>query len=132
MFSDIPSVREELKARLTGVLPPTWRVEPDIAAPDYTLAPAVYIEFRRIATTFDSQPLPQGVLAAEVQLILTDPRTDRGGEKAVEEHLVALIGVLDPHEDLAWTTAEKQRIERTGSWSWALTLFAFVDITPKE
>lgn len=132
MFSDIPSVRTELAARLRDVLPSTWRIEKDIEAPDYTLAPAVYIEFRRIATTFDTQPLPHGVLAAEVQLILTDPRTDRGGERPVEEHLVDLIAVLDPHEDLAWTTAEKQRVERTGSWSWALTLFAFVDITPKE
>ncbi|MGB3375926.1 MAG: hypothetical protein WBA87_12420 [Microbacterium sp.] len=132
MFSDIPSVRDELAERLRDVLPSTWRIEKDIEAPDATLSPAVYIEFRRIATTFDTQPLPHGVLAAEVQLILTDPRTDRGGEAASEDHLVDLIAVLDPHEDLAWTTAEKQRVERTGSWSWALTLFAFVDITPKE
>ncbi|HUG50405.1 MAG TPA: hypothetical protein VLZ78_05350 [Terrimesophilobacter sp.] len=132
MFSDIPSVRAELDARLREVLPAKWKVEKDIEAPDATLTPAVYIEFRRIGSTFDGQPLPHGVLAAEVQLILTDPRTDRAGEGDVEDHLVNLIAALDPHEDLAWTTAEKQRVERTGSWSWALTLFAFVDITIKE
>lgn len=127
MFTDIPSVRAELADRLRAALPASWTVEKDIAAPDAALHTVAYIEFRGLASTFDGAPLPRGVLAAEVQLILADARTDRGGEASVEEHLVDLIAALDPSDDLAWTSAAKQRIERTGAWSWALTVFAFVN-----
>lgn len=129
MFSDIPAVRDELEARLVATLPATWTVEKDMTAPDATLKPAVYIEFVGLASTFDGQPLPRGVLAAEVRLILSDPRTDRAGEKSVEEHIVSLFAALDPHDDLAWTAAEKQRIERSGAWSWSVPVFAFVKVT---
>lgn len=133
MFSDIPSVRAELEQRLADVLPKAWRVESEIAAPDAALAPAVYIEFVELASTFNSTPLPPGMLAAGINVILTDPRTDRHGEATVEEHLVKVIEALDPHDDLAWDTATKQRIERSGSWSWQLKLSAFVStITAPE
>lgn len=130
MFTDIPSLRAELKARLEAALPESWRIEVDMEAPDASLVPAVYAEFVGLSSTFAGEPLPHGVLAAEVQLILTDPRTDRKGEAGVEEHIVDLIDALDPSEDLAWTDARKQKIERTGAWAWVLTLFAFVDTTP--
>jgi hypothetical protein len=129
MFSSIPAFRGELADRLRSVLPETWAIEEDLSAPDNTLTPAVYLEFDTIASTFNGKPIPHGSVAAETNVILTDPRTDRGGEKGVEEHLVTLIGALDEHTDLHWDSARKQKIDRSGVYSWALRLIAFVSTT---
>lgn len=132
MFSSIPAVRDELKTRLTTSLPASWVVVNSIEAQDQTLTPAVYLEFVGLSTTFNGAPLAHGMLAAEVQVILTDPRTTTEGEDAVENHMVPLLAALDTHPDLHWADARKQKIERSGVWAWALTITAFVDNTTTE
>lgn len=126
MLSSIRAVRAELAARLDD---PGWRVVDESAAKDETLRPAVYIEFVGLDSTYQGTPLPHGVLAAEVQVIITDPRTTPDGEGGVEDLLVALLARLDESDDLAWQQARKQRVERSGVWAWVLTLFAFVNTT---
>lgn len=128
MFSDIPAFRDELKARLVAALPADWSILEDIDARNASLVPAVYLEFVGLDSTFQGTPLPHGVLASETNVVITDPKTNEAGEASVEEHVVDVIGALDPHEDLAWSTARKIKVESSGAWSWVLTVFAFVAV----
>lgn len=129
MFSSIPAVRDELKARLTAALPSSWAVVNNIEAQDQTLTQAVYLEFIGLSTTFLGAPLAHGILGAEVQVIITDPRTSTDGEAGVEDHLVPLLAALDEHPDLHWAAAVKQKVDRSGLWAWTLTITAFVNNT---
>ena len=129
MFSSIPALRPELKARLTPLLPAEWVIVSDIDTPPTGGAPNLLVEFVGLDTSFGGQPLPDGILGAEVNLIITDTRTNADGEAGAEALLVDLITALDPSADMVWTTADKQKLEPAGTWSWALVITAFVATT---
>ncbi|MFE6733424.1 hypothetical protein [Microbacterium sp. NPDC057650] len=130
MFSSIPALRDELKARLAPLVPADWKIVSDLDDKPTGNVANLLIEFVGLDTSFNGSPLPAGILAAKVNLIITDPRTNKDGEAGAEKLLVDLIIAIDPSTDIAWTTADKQKLEPAGTWSWAMQpITAFVAIT---
>lgn len=128
MFSSIPALRGELKARLEAALPNTWQIVPDLMAANVSLVPAVYIEFNELSTSAESVQLPPGQVCASVDLVLVDPRTADGeAEKAIEDEVVPLLKELDTTADLGWSTARKIR-QDSGPLSWRVSLIALTNL----
>lgn len=127
MFSSIPVLRTELQALLAAALPEPWEIVPDLAAANVSLVPAVYIEFQKLDTTLDGQPLGRGTAAASVDLVLVDPRTADGiAETAIEEELVPLLHVLDEQDDIGWSSATKIRLDNSGQFGWRISTVTLV------
>lgn len=129
MFSSIPALRGELKDRLAPLVPADWKIVTDIDEKPTGLVPNLLVEFVGLDTAFNGQALPDGILGAEVNLIITDTRTNADGESGAEALLVDLIGALDPSTDMVWTSARKQKLGEPGTWSWLLVITAFVATT---
>lgn len=129
MLSSIPALRGELRERLVAALPDTWEIVPDLMAPNVGLVPAVYIEFTKLDTEFEGDPLGSGGgVAASVDLVLVDPRTADGeAEGAIEDEIVPLLIELDKSDDIGWKTATKVR-QDSGPLSWRVSCIALVTL----
>lgn len=128
MFSDIPALRGELQARLREALPQEWEIVPDLMAPNVGLVPAVYIEFTKLDSELNGEPLGRGQVAASVDLVLIDPRTaDGAAEAAIEDEIVPLLRELDSSDDIGWSAATKIR-QDSGPLSWRVSCIALVTL----
>lgn len=126
MFTDLASIREAVKERLTPLLPATWEIEPTIEARSKRGVPVLYIEFVKFDTSDESGDLARGQVSAKFNLIIVDPRTDTAkGEDAVDEHVLRVVRAIDPQDDIFWTTADLGR-EPTGEMRWAVSCSALV------
>lgn len=130
MFSDISALRAELKARIEPELPAGWVIKEYLTEAVESLTPAVYFEFARFDSKADGQPLGAGYANAEVDIWVTDPKTDeQRSEDAVDSHVVRIINIIDSHSDIYWDSAEKQRLS-TGPLAWRIKTSAITNITP--
>ena len=125
MFSDIAGVRAALKERLSPALPDGWTIDEYVRqAPTEYRAPAVMFVFERIESAPDGQQLAPGQVGAAIDIMVGSPKTVEGpGEDDVDELALTLVHVLDRQPDLAWSTAEKQRLS-AGQWAWRISTIA--------
>lgn len=128
MFTSIPELRDELKALLESALPDEWEIVKDLTAANVGYVPAVYIEFSKLDTVANGQPLATGTVCASVDLVLADPRTADGeAEAAIEDELVPVLTALDAHASLGWSTATKFRLD-SGPFAWRISLITLVTL----
>lgn len=122
MFSDLAEIRAAVRARLEPLLPAGWRWEEYVTETlAKAAAPTVYLEFVRIDSTVNGQPLGRGQAAAQFNIIVAIHKTSADGEDDVDALVATFIGVLDhDNEDLYWTTADKSRLP-TGSLAWTIS-----------
>jgi len=124
MFSDLATIRTDVKDRLTAILPSTWRCEATLEGTIKALVPVLYIEFVRIDTVVQGQPLPQGQVGTSFNVIITDPQTDaEKAEDAVDAHVLKVLGSLDKFADIYWENAEKKRLQ-DGPMAWTISVLA--------
>lgn len=132
MFTDLETLRSDVKERLTPNLPTGWGVEETIEAASKVATPVLYIEFTTVSTTVRGEPLGRGQVSVGFNLIITDPKADTAkAENSVDGHLVKILRVLDEYSDFYWESAEKRRLA-SGVLAWAIAAFAFVSTTPTE
>lgn len=131
MFSDIGTFRADLDALVSATLPLDWRTVPSLSAAVESLVPVVYFEFTELATSDPSGPLGRGTVYASCDLVVTDPQTGDGAENAVDNHVVQLIAALDPHDDINWDVAKKERLA-TGPLAWRVSTHALVAVPIPE
>lgn len=132
MFSDLATIREAVKDALTPLLPSSWKFVAALEGTIKSRTPVVYIEFTNLDTTIAGEPLPRGSVAAQFNLIVTDPKTDTDkAEDDVDAHLLKFVQALDPLDDIYWTTAAKDRLP-DGPLAWQLTAFAIANTTTEE
>lgn len=125
MFSDIAGVRAALKERLAPALPEGWTIDEYLRQPptEYR-APIVIFVFDTIESAPNGQQLGPGQVGAAVDILMGSPNTVEGpGEDDVDELALALVHVLDRQPDLAWSTAEKQKLP-AGQWAWRIHTIA--------
>lgn len=125
MFSSIATFRGDLDAIVKTTLPETWRTIPSLAGAINSLVPVVYFEFTELATSDPAGPLGRGTVYASCDLIVTDPQTGDGAEDAVDAHIVRMIAALDPHDQINWDIARKERLE-AGPLAWRISTHALV------
>lgn len=126
MFTDLATVREAVKDRLTPLFPAGWKFEASIEGAVKSLTPVLYIEFTDIEQRVQGLNLPQGTVASRFRLIVTDPKTDVSkAEDDVDEHILRLVRALDPMPDMYWDTCNKTRLE-AGPLAWIMVAFALV------
>lgn len=129
MFSDLATIRNDVKNRLTPILPSTWRYEATLEGTVKALVPVLYIEFVRIDTVVQGAPIGQGQAGAYFNVIITDPKTDtEKAEDAVDSHVLKVLGALDSFADIYWENAEKKRLE-DGPMAWTVSVLAFASTT---
>lgn len=127
MFTDLATVRSDVKTRLTPILPADWRVEASIEGTIKALSPVLYIEFVGIDPRVRNTDLPRGKVTARFNIIITDPKTDTDkAEDAVDGHILRVIRALDGMSDIFWDTCEKDRLTN-GPLAWKITAFALTD-----
>lgn len=127
MFTDLATLRNDVKTRLTPILPADWKYEPTLEGTIKARVPVLYIEFVAIETSVANANLPRGSVAARFNLIITDPKTDtEKAEDAVDGHIVDIIRALDPMDDLYWEGARKARLA-DGPLAWTFDAFAIVN-----
>lgn len=125
MFSSIATFRADLDTLVKTTLPDSWKTEPTLAGAITSLVPVVYFEFTELATSDPTGPLDRGTVYASCDLIVTDPQTGDGAENAVDLHIVKMIAALDPHDDINWDVARKERLA-AGPLAWRVSTHAFV------
>lgn len=124
MFSDLAALRNDVKERLTPLLPTDWRYEEYLEGTIKALVPVLYIEFVRLDTVVKGEPLAPGQVGANLNIIITDPQTDtKKTEDAVDGHILKVVGALDTFDDLVWETAEKKRLQ-DGPMAWTINVLA--------
>lgn len=132
MFTDLETLRADVKERLTPLLPEGWKVDSSVEGAVKSLTPVLYVEFVRIDTAFRGEPLGTGQVAASFNLIITDPKTDTTkAEGSVDGHVVQVLAALDSFADMFWDNAEKQRLE-DGPLAWKISAGAFVSTATTE
>lgn len=132
MSISIRTLRADVEQRLRDLLPPTWRFENTLDDTYTALVPVVFLRFTRFDSTFNGQPIPQGTVAAALEIQLQASRTgSEAGENEIDEFIVSIIHAIDPMTDMAWSYAEKGRLD-TGQLTWQLTLYALANTTPEE
>jgi hypothetical protein len=126
VFSDLSAVRADLGQIIRGSVPTTWRIEDHLTEPYESLMPVVYMEFSGFDSTMDGAPLPRGQVAASVDVLVSEPNTAPEGEDAVDVNVLHLLRALDPHDDIAWARARKERLEKGGNLVWRISLTVLV------
>lgn len=130
MFTDLAAIRQDVKDRLTPILPPEWRTEATLEGTVKAVVPVLYIEFVRIAGTVQGQDLSRDQVGAYFNIIITDPKTDTDkAEDAVDAHVLKVLTALDSYSDMYWESAEKKRFP-DGPLAWTFSVFAFASTQP--
>ncbi|MFJ4999899.1 hypothetical protein ACIP5T_17235 [Microbacterium sp. NPDC088619] len=121
MFSDLASVRAELKTRLAPEVPSEWDISAFIKQPPVEYrSPLIIFEFTRFESSANGQALGPGQVAAAIDIVLGSPMSaEDKGEDDVDVLVLSLIRVLDAQSDIFWDSAEKQRLE-SGQWVWRI------------
>lgn len=133
MFSDLTSIRTGLRDRLGPHFPEEWRIVDHIAAPAESLVPVVYFEFTAISTEANGQPLGRDIVASEVDVVVTTPRTDEGGaEDDVDAHVLSLVKAVRTSDDIYWSTARKVQLGNNGPMAWRISLTLLTSTAPSE
>lgn len=132
MFTDLPTLRTDVKDRLTPLLPESWKTEEYLEGTLNALVPVLYIEFVRIDTVVQGEALAPGQVGAVLNLIVTDPQTDtKKTENSADAHVLKLLQALDSFEDLIWEKAEKKRLQ-DGPMAWTVDVIGLVNTEPTE
>ena len=129
MFSDLAAIRTAVRERLEPILPDEWKWETSVAdAPQKALVPVVYLEFVRIESAPDGQPLGPGSAGARFNLIVATPSTAERGEDDADDCVHRLVSVLEHTPDLYWSDATKLRLD-DGRLAWRIDVLALT-LTP--
>lgn len=124
MFTDLATLREAVKDRLTPLLPADWACVPYLEGMSKALKPVWYIEYTAVESAVNGQELGEGQVAPSLNIIITDPKTDtQKAETAVDGHVLQVIRALDEFDDIYWTRIEKKRLE-DGPMAWTFSVFA--------
>ena len=124
MFSSIATFRADLDALVTATLPEEWRTVPTLSKAVESLVPVVYFEFTELSTEDPAGPLGRGTVYASCDLVVVAPETT---EDPVDQHIVQLILALDPHDDINWDVAKKERMGN-GSLAWRVGTHALISV----
>ncbi|QDZ14764.1 hypothetical protein [Humibacter ginsenosidimutans] len=121
--SRLDNVRATLDAVLKPVLPADWKTVPNIDTPQAKqLVPVLYTEFTGISSDYNGQTLPQGTVFCDFDLVVSVASTDnKKGEDDADKAVLDLIVAVDQADQVAWSTAKKQRME-TGQLVWRVSL----------
>lgn len=129
MFSDLASIRSQLKDFLGPLVPGDWRIEEAMReAPASSSRPILYLQFKRLEGSYNSTPLPEGSLVCEFDLVIASARTGDGpAEDEVDEHVLAVAVALQKSDDIIWSDAVKERLT-TGPFTWRVSASVLVTI----
>lgn len=130
MFSNLAAIRNDVATLLATSTIKDLRVEATLEGTIKSTVPVLYVEFVAFDTSVEGALLTPGSVAARFNLLLTSPRTDSGKSEAeVDDMVPALLAVIDDHDSLYWTNAEKRRIP-DGPLAWHLSMFAITSLHP--
>lgn len=122
MPSNLATVRKQLRDAIKPLVPTRWRIIPELSAAQKLTVPALYFEFTRITSEASGAQLPPGHVFADFDLTIAAPEADvTKAENRVDAAVLDLILALDEAEGVAWSTAEKTRLE-TGQLAWRISL----------
>lgn len=132
MFTDLATIRNAVKDRLTPILPAYWKPMVTLEGTIKARTPVYYIEYVALEQRAQNHNLPHGQVCARFNIIITDPKTDtEKAENSVDEHVLHVIRALDSIDDMWWDTCEKKRLE-DGPLAWTFTVFAFATTTDTQ
>lgn len=125
----LDTVRSYVVDELKPLLPERWDWKPGITTPGEISKPTVYLEYSRI------EPLPEapiGNVRCVFELTVTTPlKSMTKGEDEVDAEVVGMILVLDAHDRITWTGAEKKVIDDTNlAWTVTVSVLASTVATP--
>lgn len=113
------SVRSYLSARLTELLPETWRIIDHQELPATIDRTTVVFKIK----SFTKLPeAPRGNLVSEIVILVASPLTDaKRAEIALDDDVLALCTALDMHPRINWDKAEKVKAS-DNYYGWDVTV----------
>ena len=120
MFTNPATIRADLKARLTPLLPANWRIEDGLKEAYDSVVPVVYVEFTGVSSSVGGSPLGRDTVAPSFDLVVASAGS--ADEDGADAHLITLAHVLQQFGDIYWDTLTKTRLEKSGAYAWRFPL----------